>query len=127
MKVLITKIFDDKNTVRVCFECDRGRGVAFWVGPPPAVGDQRFVEMSLDRTLTVGKDLTETENPCGVSIQGDSSVLVGEITRVDEDGFVQIDLGNDAGLGIEVVGSFPVLHRRYAVVANDLKLFDANY
>lgn len=126
MKVLITKILDDTGIARVCFECDLGQGIASWVGPPPAVGDHRFIEMSLDRTLAVGKDMVETEMPCGISTHGDGSVLVAEIMRVDEDGFVRMDLG-EGGLDVEVVAPFPVLHHRYAVVAHDLKLFDANY
>lgn len=126
MKVILTEVVGVGAECRVGFACDTGRGSARWVGSRPSVGESRFIELALDPAQTLGRDLVETQEPIGIRTEGGVSVLVGEVTTADRDGYVRLDIGCGA-IDLEVEGSMPMLHGRYRLAAEGLKAFDANY
>jgi hypothetical protein len=126
MKVLITEVAAVAEQCRISFECGGGRGHALWVGKPPAVGEARHIELEIEAGVVVGKDLIETREPAGILIVEDATVLIGELTAVESDGYVRMEFGC-GGVDLEVAGDPPVLGGRYRIVARELRAFDCDY
>lgn len=94
----------DGDTVR--FECAAGPGNARWMGPPPAVGDERVVELASDVVLAPSAVLPTSERgepaiaPCGTGVRLTARLAA----RFDEgtahlafaDGSLVLDLAADA-------------------------------
>ena len=126
MKILIAAIDQHGAQCRVLFESDCGRASVLWVGPPPTVGEHRFIELELEKKLEVARDMMETDEPPGLFIDERGSVLVGDVTQIGDDGYVHMEFGCGE-LDLEVMGTKPVVHRRYRVAAAELKAFDCAY
>lgn len=126
MEIRIKDVESVDGRTQVTFEAACGAGRAFWQGPEPVLEDTRFVELELRSGLRVGQDLIETAESLGLRINGNSTVLVGEITLASEDGYCFMRLGK-AGIGIEVAGTLPVVGGRYRIHAPELQAFDEQY
>ncbi|WP_156339078.1 hypothetical protein [Chondromyces crocatus] len=126
MRIVIVGMAFEAGQTRVSFDCDCGSGAARWDGPGLEVGDERFVELSLDGVRTVGEDMLDTAEPIGLTLRDGLTVLVGEVRAIDEEGFAELDLGC-GGVDVEIAGALPGLHRRYRLVAAELAVFDCNF
>ncbi len=76
--------------------------------------------------LTIGVAMLATSEPSGLRTEKGTSILVGELVAADEDGYVRMEL-SCGGLDVEVSGDLPIVHRRYRIAANDLRVFDCDY
>ncbi len=126
MKVFVTSVASVEDGHVVHFECDAGQGRASWMDRPPMVGDIRHVELEIQGPVVRGKDLTETSERIGVSIDEDATVLIGTMTRVEDEGYARLEFGC-GGLDLEVEGDRPVLGGRYRVLARGLRAYDCDY
>lgn len=126
MKVRIRDVEGSDTQLRVAFECECGQGVGLWSGSPPLAGDVRFVELEVEPAVAVENELTKTDAPQGLRLEADLQVLVGEITKVTEDGYARLDLGC-GGVDLSIIGLLPVLHGRYRLLVRELRVFDCSY
>lgn len=111
---------------RISFECGNGRGQALWMGEQPAVGESRHIELEVETGVAVGKELTETREPVGLLIDKGATILVGELTAVEDDGYARMELGC-GGVDLEVTGDPPAVGRRYRIVPRQLRALDCDY
>jgi hypothetical protein len=94
MRVTIKSVLDPASGL-VEFQSELGasRG-RWWAGPMPVPGTTYFVEVDVNKVLTVGTDFVYVDDVDQPSIggDGDRSVLIGILERIDDD-FVIFRLG----------------------------------
>lgn len=117
--------------VVVAFRCVHGRGVATWSGPLPVVGDVRFVELALVRVgelvwgVTVW-DLGPGAGPASLRADTGGVEIVGEVAEVWPEGTVDLQLGGNARLVVEIDGDAPRVGAWLRLQAPGLHLCDCN-
>ncbi|KAB0563947.1 hypothetical protein C9383_15135 [Pseudomonas palleroniana] len=57
MKIRVSEVISDANTIRVSFHSPVGSGTALWMGISPAIGEEQDVELDLDEVFTWGKNI----------------------------------------------------------------------
>jgi hypothetical protein len=126
-KITIINVFRTGLTYHVDFECECGCGTAVWGGDAaPDVGERYHVELEIEAPLVMDVDVVPTNESTGVRVQDGATILCGDVTTVDNDGYARMHLGCGA-IDLEVVGPAPVLNGRYRIIAPSLKVFDCGY
>lgn len=106
---------------------DLGRFTARWHGAPPAVGERRDVELSLDHRFTWGVDAVAVdEQPHAIGPGADDGVVLwAQVEQLDEGGFVGLRLGTSVVMA-EADGEPPPLGATVRLEAPAVTLFDTN-
>jgi hypothetical protein len=122
MKIRIEQVDERAGSIAVRFDSACGRAIAQWNGPRPTLGEDRHVELSLERPVVLGADMVESDSQPGLSMVGGVPRIVGHVIEVDE-GFACIDIGCGR-ISVDVHGELPALNRCYSVTAPSLAVFD---
>ena len=125
----VTSIRTHASPQRIGFDGDFGAGLAEWHGDPVVVGDRIIAEMDCSEYCSFRQcDPDESDTAwlprCGVSVDGDSCVLVAKVVRVYDAGLVALDAS-----GATLVLDSPITLAAGAVVeirTQHLQLHDAS-
>ena len=126
MRIDVRRVSDvqaDRATVE--FSAAPGAATALWMGPPPAAGDRRDVELELPGVLTWGIDIQASSGADSIFEKDGQVHLVGRMQAMGDDGVAQIRIGDGFVLA-EVVGAAVACPCSVLVTVSPLKVFDTN-
>lgn len=104
MKIRITEILSDTETLLVSFHSSAGSGKAAWVGVTPKTGDEMDVEFNLDETFAWGKNLTpSTGKSPNISQINGVTRITAELIQITNEDCAELQFG-DSVLLVELDG-----------------------
>jgi len=127
MRVTIESVLDPASGL-VEFQSELGASRGRWAGAMPVPGTTYFVEFDVNKVLTVGTDFVVVDDVDQPSIggDGDRSVLIGILERIEDDGIVIFRLGKCL-IMLEVEGAPLTKGACVRVGPVHLSLSDMNY
>lgn len=122
MELTIVEVERAETRPRVRFSSEVGSGTAVFFGPAPTAGDKRFVELELRPEIA---EVRETDEPVGLRLEGATTIVVGRVESMADDGLVTFSVGS-LRLDVQLARAV-TLGRCYRFVADELEAWDCRY
>ncbi|MDF2671674.1 MAG: hypothetical protein K0R67_3980 [Paenibacillus sp.] len=126
MKIVITDIQKDHDTISVLYTSEYGSGRAIWMSIEPDIRKEYFVEIDIPEIVQWGLEITLSEQKLySLKTTGDVTWINGLLESVEEDGVITMRLGQSILL-VESTGEPLSCGKFVELKANKMLLFDSN-
>ena len=126
MRVKVIEAINQSQGLQVNFSTEYGNATALWSGNEPQISKEYFVELEVPGVLYWQKDITVSEEECGIALKSGMVHLVGLFESIEDDGYTVIRLG-DSIISIETQGEPPETGNNVKLTTNNLLLYEVNY
>lgn len=126
MRVKVMEAINQSQGLQVNFSTEYGNATALWSGNEPQISKEYFVELEVPGVLYWQKDITVSEEVCGIALKSGMVHLVGLFESIEDDGYTVIRLG-DSIISIETQGEPPETGSNVKLTTNNLLLYEVNY
>lgn len=104
MKIRITEVLHEMDTILVGFHSFAGSSTALWVGTAPTIGDEMDVEFDLDEVFSWGTNITtSTGKSPNISYLNGVTQITAELIQITNEECAALQFG-DSVLLVEFDG-----------------------
>lgn len=126
MRVTIIEILSRSVHVEVRARAECGEFVAHWIGTPPQVGRNCFVELKCDDIFTFGVNASvSSDNTCAITYANGQVTLNGLCERVEGDGITYLRLGTSVVM-LEFEDQLPPVSTWVRLRTKQLRMYDCD-
>lgn len=95
MKIRITEVLHEMDTILVGFHSYAGSSTALWVGAAPTIGDEMDVEFDLDEVFSWGTNITpSTGKSPNISYLNGVTRITAELIQITNEECAALQFGN---------------------------------